>query len=331
MSWKNESNMRAAMAAAVKAPGLTKPTLRRFTWSRLHTDLLDDMRWPLVAKRANAPLPLVEAVLIRLENHANRSNPRGYVGDFNPEGLAVRWGVDTDMIGRIFAQLEAPDIGWIDQEQLVTFWDRNPDAVDNSAADRQQRTRDRKKAMKQLAAWAAMGTISQQQRLDREIAIKDSRDPRALMMAWATALSTAAQNVTRDAVTVTTRADHFTKEEAARKEKEGSFSSKIPNESGDFVDSHAAETWLCTEGVTAVTERLQTTRMLAETIIARWKRELDDNPVVIANIMRQAAAVTRLKNFQNLVTDQIARQLADRNGPQLPLPPVVATNRSSNG
>ena len=153
---QNIRNMQAAAEAALeRAPGLAKPSLRRYTWSRLHTDLLDDFRWSLVAKRANAPLPLVEAVLIRLENHANRSRPRGHVGDFNPEALAARWNVDAEMIARICAQLESPDIGWIDQDQIVEFWDRNPDKVDDTAAERQQRARDRKKGMKQLAAVAA--------------------------------------------------------------------------------------------------------------------------------------------------------------------------------
>src|SRR6266853_2674765 len=87
---QNALNMRAAIIAAEeRAPGLRKPTLKRYTWSRLHTDLLDDLRWPLVANRANASLPLVEAVLIRLETHANRSRPRGYVSDFTAEGLAA--------------------------------------------------------------------------------------------------------------------------------------------------------------------------------------------------------------------------------------------------
>lgn len=136
-----------AAEKAVKRAHLAgqKPTLKRYTWSRFHTDLLDDNRWALVAFRTKAPLPLVEALIVRLEVHANKSHPRGYVGDFSIEGMAARWNVDAELVARVFAELERPDIGWIDQEQVVTFWDRNPDKVDETAAIRQQRVRDRKK------------------------------------------------------------------------------------------------------------------------------------------------------------------------------------------
>ncbi len=198
--------------------GNAKATLRRYTWSRLHTDLLDDFRWSLVARRANAPLPLVEAVLIRLENHANRSRPRGYVGDFSAEGLAARWNVDAETVARIYAQLEASDIGWIDQDQLVTFWARNPDMVDETAADRQQRVRDRKKGMKQLADLFRRGYITQAQRAERELALKDSKEPRALMEAWAGLSPNASR---RDSVTVTTRPDQIINQDLREKEERG--------------------------------------------------------------------------------------------------------------
>lgn len=141
--------MRAATAVAGRQPGLKKPTLRRYPWSRLHSDLLDDIRWPLVARRAQAPLPIVEALVVRLELHANKSQPRGYIGDFNAEAMAVRWGADIDMVLRVYAELERPDVGWIDQEQIVTFWARNPDSdQDPTAAERQSRKRERDRALR---------------------------------------------------------------------------------------------------------------------------------------------------------------------------------------
>lgn len=306
--------------------GTTKPTLRRYTWSRLHVDLLDDMRWSLVAKRANAPLPVVEAVLIRLEQHANRSRPRGYVGDFSAEGLAARWNVDADMIGRVYAELEKSDIGWIDQDQLVTFWDRNPDIVDDTAADRQQRARDRKKGMKQLAALARQGFITEQQRQERELALKDSREPRALMDAWASALSTDASR--RDSVTVTTRSDQIINQDLTKKGKRGSPAEVtgtdfFPGSGVDVVDFGQAQLWLETEGKPLVVARAMVEPPRAALLLERWAAGLEGDLLALVPIIMGAVGAKTIGNdFQNMVENQIARRKLDADGPRLPLPPV---------
>lgn len=302
--------------------GIAKPTLRRYSWSRLHTDLLDDMRWPLVAKRANAPLPLVEAVLIRLENHANRDDPRGHVGDFSPEGLAARWNVDADMIARIFAELERSDIGWIDQDQIVTFWARNPDKPDETAAIRQQRTRDRKKGMKQLAKMAAQGFITEQQRLEREVALKDSKEPKALMEAWAN-LSTDASR--RDAVTVTTRADHIIKKDVVEKEERGSSgktggSEFSPGSGVEIANLGQAQLWIRTQGEAAVAARMHILRTKACQLIERWAAGVDQDLVALASILLRAIATTAAgESFQQAIEEMIGRRREDELGPRLPL------------
>lgn len=332
---QNVRNMQAAVeAVGERSPGLKKPSLRRFTWSRLHTDLLDDFRWSLVAKRANAPLPLVEAVLIRLENHANRSHPRGYVGDFSAEGLAARWHVEADTIGRIYAQLEEPDIGWIDQDQIVTFWDRNPDKIDETAKDRQQRVRDRKKGYKQLAQQAAQCLITPQQRLEREIALKDSMEPKALMAAWAQ-LSTGPGRhdaSRRDSVTVTPRADQNINQDAREKVETGAVASGRENrQSGEIVNIGEAELWIAIDGRRIITERMRITTQLAETTLARWRRELDDDVVILASIIQAAAATSLISaQFHVLISEQIKRRQQEAKGPALPLPPVSLRRSTGN-
>jgi hypothetical protein len=328
---QNIRNMQVAVdAAAERAPGLKKPTLRRYTWSRLHTDMLDDMRWSLVAKRANAPLPLVEAMLIRLENHANRSRPRGFVGDFSAEGLAARWNVDADIIGRIYSALERADIGWIDQDQLVTFWDRNPDIVDDTAADRQQRVRDRKKGMKQLAGLARQGHITEQQRRERERALKDSREPKALMAAWAT-LSTDAS--LRDSVTVTTRSDLTINQDLKGKEKSGSAREGVgagffPPNGMDVVDFGQAQQWIETEGRALVTARMTVQASRAALLIERWAAALDGDVVGLMAIIMGAIGTKAIGDaFQTVVENQIRRRREEANGPPLPLP-LVGLKRS---
>lgn len=320
---QNMRNMQAAVNAAVeRSPGLTKPTLKRYTWSRLHVDLLDDNRWALVAKRANAPLPIVEAVIVRLENHANRSRPRGYVGDFSIEGMAARWNTEADVIARVYAELERSDIGWIDQEQLVTFWDRNPDIVDDTAAERQQRARDRKKGMRELASQARQGFITEQQRLERELALKDSREPKTLMAAWA-GLSTA--GVTRDSVTVTTRPDLIINEDGREKEGRGlprevsGFGTAAHN-NGDIVDIGKAQLWLNTEGQELICKRMMVLRTRATLLTERWLPALQNDALALVAIIRAAASTSALGNtFQTLVETQIEQRQRDLEGPRLPL------------
>lgn len=323
---QNVRNMKAATdAIAERSPGLKKPTLKRYTWSRLHTDLLDDFRWSLVAKRANAPLPLVEAVVIRLENHANRSRPRGYVGDFSAEGLAARWNADADTIGRIFAELEASDIGWIDQDQLVTFWDRNPDIVDDTAADRQQRVRDRKKGMKQLAAMVRQGFITDAQRAECEQALKDSREPKALMAAWAQLSPDASR---RDSVTVTTRSDQIINQDLNGKGKRGLprdalGSGFFPGNGVDAVDFGQAQLWLETEGVALITARMSIQRPRAALLVERWSAGLDgDLSGLMAIVLGSIRTAAIGEAFQTVVENQINRRQQEAEGPRLPLPPV---------
>lgn len=112
-----------------------KPTLRRFTWCRIDHELLFDSRWALVAKMAGVPRHEVEAFVLRLEIHASAARKdhgmpgfrSGEVATFNIKALAADWRVPTDKLDRIYEALEHPDIGWIDQGCIVTFWPRNPD------------------------------------------------------------------------------------------------------------------------------------------------------------------------------------------------------------
>jgi hypothetical protein len=118
---------------------------RRFVWCRLDHSLLDDLRWRLVARVAAAPLNIVEALVVRLEVFASSNKPRGSIEGFSISALAAHWDVAEETLARVWAALSRPDIGWIDQGYLVTFWDRNPDTEDPTAAERQRRFRARRK------------------------------------------------------------------------------------------------------------------------------------------------------------------------------------------
>lgn len=314
----------AAEAAIRRAQFGAKPTLKRYTWSRFHSTLLDDNRWALVAQRAKAPLPIVEALVMRLEAHANSSQPRGYVGDFSVEGMAARWHVDGEMVARIFAELERPDIGWIDQDQVVTFWDRNPDKVDDTAAVRQQRVRDRKKGMRELTLLHRRGLITHELRLEREVALKNSKDPAAIIASWPE-LSTASR---RDSVTVTTRAEQSRKQDAPGKAVRSAKGGRPEDSVGPFpaekVETFGqAQLWLRSEGERVVTERMTVMRAKAGQLLERWSAGVDGNLVALVQIVGAAAAGPASgEAFERIVEGQIGRHNADRKGPPLPLGPV---------
>jgi hypothetical protein len=289
-----------------------KPTLRRYSWCRLHREILDDPRWSLVARRTSAPLPIVEAVIVRLDDHASQSTPRGSVVDFSIAALAARWNVDEEMIGRIYAELEASDIGWIDQDYVVSFWARNPDQEDATAAERQRRKRARDKQAKE-----------------------DARAAREVIHSHVTSR--------RDSVTVTTmiRSDHK-KENADRPpvdNVDNSTGFARGDEAGlptgtpgtDVALLEQATSWIDSEGKQMLVDFLQIKASLAETYLARWRRDLSDD-LALAQIIRAAERAGYIgSRFHTIITEQWKRHvLTQQKGPQLPLmPPRPGQRRDS--
>lgn len=313
-----------ADAAIRRVRQAAKPTLKRYTWSRLHTDLLDDNRWALVAHRAQAPLPIVEALVIRLEVEANKSQPRGFIGDFNAEAMAVRWGVDVEMVLRIFDELERPDIGWIQQDTLVTFWARNPDRVDETAAERKRRQRARQKAGKLLAAWARQGLISDALRRERELAMNEEGcDVEALVGQWKRSV-TSSVTVTRDTVTVTPRAEQIINQERPRAAPVATLGANLaPVDPTAFADRAKALQWLKGDGEALVTGRLGGLRSKACKTIARWSVTACHDVTGLAGIIHASlSTAAQGEAFRKLVEDQVARRAAELIAPALPLPPV---------
>lgn len=320
----------AAVKRAMQANA--KPTLKRYSWSRLHSDLLDDNRWALVALRAAAPLPIVEALVVRLEIHANKSQPRGDVGDFDAEAMAARWGVDPEMVARILHELESPKIGWIDQDQIVTFWGRNPDKVDETAAERQRRSYHRKRGMKLLAALARQGLIDEALRREREIALKKGRDPQALIASWsAPVASSVIPNVslTRETVRLTPRAEQIINQEGRENAKAAPAAptalgpNLVPVDPAVFADAAKALQWLKGDGEALVTSRLGCLRSKASQALERWAVTLCGDVTALARAVHAALATgARGDAFRQLITNQVARQATEILSPTLPLPPV---------
>lgn len=276
-----------------------KPSLRRFSWCRIHHDLLDDTRWRLVARMAGAPQHLVEIFVLRLEIFASANTPRGSLDGLNIPALAAHWNLSSDeQLARIYAALEHPEVGWIDQEHVVTFWERNPDVEDATATERKRRSRVRQKAAKEAA------------RVNRSTGYPQSRVTH------------------RDTVTVTTRSDQsfstqpvdnsgaVTRGEAAKPSDEAA--AKIFDN-----PQAAAAAWLLSTGTRIVAERMEITAAAAATKIERWSHQgLEGDVVALAEIVRAADDTDLMgARFHNLVVDQIRRRQQQIKCPQLPLMP----------
>jgi hypothetical protein len=85
----------------------------------------------------------VSMIAVALLRTANRSRPRGWVRDFSVIDCGAALDIDPDKVGEVFRELE--ELGWIDQDYLATWDERQPDREDPTNADRQRRHREKLK------------------------------------------------------------------------------------------------------------------------------------------------------------------------------------------
>lgn len=300
---------------------------RKYHWCRLENSFLDDPLWRTVARRLGMPLYQVQAFVTKLDCLANAAQPRGYVGDFNAEAVGDGLGMPPEDAARLYAELEKPEIGWICQDHVVSFYSRNPDHIDEGAAGRMKRMRDRRKGMKLIAEMWARGDLQDEQhRLKLELEVLND-----------VPLSTALQRydaLRRNAVTVTTDQTKNFEESgktgdnnggAARGEADGNRG--VTENAAVPVDDPrvAAEYWLKTSGVRIVTERMEWTRTRAELAIERWRRDLSTGDPAVMQVIIEGAEGSNYMGapFHNLIVDQCRRQVRNASGQHnLPIPPT---------
>ena len=82
-------------------------------------------------------------IAVALLRTANRSRPRGWVRDFSVIDCGAALDIEPDKVGEVYRKLE--ELGWIDNDYLVTWDERQPDKEDPTAADRQRRRREKLK------------------------------------------------------------------------------------------------------------------------------------------------------------------------------------------
>lgn len=358
MAGINRTQQLVAQAAAAAEKKLR---MRRFQWRRkwnagpyMHAD---DKRLRLVARRTGAMLPVVEAFVDRLDDFANQNTPRGSVEGFSIEALAAHWSMpNDDVLARIYAALESPEIGWIDQDHIVDFWARNPDTEDNTATPRQQRSRAFRAAFTEIARQALLGQIGAGERALRETKVLALRErTRRGETDWRTELReilelSTGEGLSRcDAVTVTPRADQTSNnggsvDNFAAAPSSGTAAidqtSGASGESSGLSEGQAGESasdpqveankWLASEGAHIVTVRMMEKRTLAELRINRWRdQQLGGDAVTLAAIIRGVAAAGHEgARFHALVTDGIRRHVElTTNGPQFGLMPPSPKKR----
>jgi hypothetical protein len=346
-------NRTAQKLADAAARAEKRLKLRRFIYYRNRHARLDDPRLRLAAKIAGAPLYLVEAFVQRLDMFASANTPRGSLEGLSIEALAEHWTVREELLARLYAALEEPRVGWIDQDYVVDFWSENPDTDDPTANERQDRSRKFRKAFDELARLARIGRITGAERTEKELAIHALRDRvRRHLVSWAEWKTELAAILTtgaargmsqRDSVTVTTRSDHhITQTPKPVDNLAAGAGGAAPGLSEGQArraehDPQAIDPalWLASEGVRIVTERMQETRTLAETRMARWRdRELAGDAAALGEIIRAADAADYMgARFHNLIVDQIKRRAVTADGQKpLPLPPApVASTKKAVG
>jgi hypothetical protein len=119
------------------------PREKRYDWFRLYNDFLGHPKFRYVARQCAMSICEVSMIAVALLRTANRSRPRGWVRDFSLIDCGAALDIDPDKVGEVYRKLE--ELGWIDQDYLATWDERQPDKEDPTAAERQRRRREKLK------------------------------------------------------------------------------------------------------------------------------------------------------------------------------------------
>ncbi len=128
------------------------PTRRRYEWWRVRNGFPSHPKWRVVSHLTGLPIGNVIAIVTCLQEEANGAHRRGCVEDFNPFECAVTLGYEHTDVQAVYDALKSTQIGWIDQDFIVSWYENNPDQDDPTALERKQRQRARQRAERQEQA-----------------------------------------------------------------------------------------------------------------------------------------------------------------------------------
>jgi hypothetical protein len=123
---------------------------KRYGWFRQYNDFVSHPKWLAVSDRTKVELCRVLAIVTCIEVAANKGRPRGSIADFSVLECAAALRIPAPEVRRVYKALEK--CGWIDQEYLSTWDDRQPDKEDPTNAIRQQRHREKRRAERTASA-----------------------------------------------------------------------------------------------------------------------------------------------------------------------------------
>lgn len=144
---------------------------RRYGWSRLYNDFTGHPKWRRVAVRSGVHLAFVHTIAIALFNSAAKARNRGWIGNIDFEDVAAATDIPTEQVAIVFRVLE--DIGWIEQDHIADWLERQPLDEDPTSADRQRNKRAKDRAKRAAATGTATSddlellTVAEREALDR--------------------------------------------------------------------------------------------------------------------------------------------------------------------
>lgn len=310
---------------------------RQLHWCRRPNAFSDQPIWRLAAARCNMPLYQLLAFVNRLEEHANNAANHGLIRGslqlFDADEFGVALGMTGEECARLYAALEDPKIGWIVEDHIASFCDRNPDREEDvdDTRNRKRRQRSRERVLKQLAKLARVGKVEAADRASIEVALRGLSDDqlRRLQDELARAeLSTGHKVTLRDIVTVTPEQSRSIEKEAP---PVGNFGDAARGETGGLAKGETGEgggeleqasRWIDSEGKRLLVERIVVNPNVATTYLERWRRDLQDDAVLQAIIVGAAERGKSGAQFHILIGDAVQRAVRERrDGRQLGLMP----------
>jgi hypothetical protein len=283
------------------------PADKRFGWYRTYHDWLGHAKWRAVARQTKVPLAVVHCVVQGLFRAASTGKPRGHVGGFDFFDCAAAIDTSPEQVATVYKCLL--ERGWIEDDYIVDWIERNPDQEDPTQAQRQRNRRAKLKARRamqmgnakpeQVALLQKLGELHDDlSRVTTTLPVNGERPVSQLtpLILWP-------RDLYDDAEKVSTH-----NETTARRWLVGE---------GTMMDYGTASH--------IVGEHFGMKRLGADQMIRRWLQDLGGDAIALAMLIDTAnKEAIPGKGFQNVVEQGVAKLVREKSaGPSLPLGPAA--------
>jgi len=267
---------------------------KRYGWLRLYNDFARHPKWRVVSSMTGIPVSQVVAIAAAMLCHANMARPRGSLAEFNVLECGAALDIPSDSAARVYATLE--ELEWIEQDFITTWFERQPDQEDPTAAERQRRRRQKRKAERVANCPQEASRVTPVTHRDVTLEQTEKRKKEGNA-------STLSSDVLAE-----------------------SAQGLVNKEVGETQENQAkAELWVMSEGVKITMARCACPKSIAELKIVRWRNEASKNFLVLAQTLAKADTEGIIGDkFQRLVSSEIERYMREtRFGLPLPFGPTI--------